>query len=153
MDNYWVKLFSALLTPLLAIITAYIAWQQWRTNNLKVRHELYERRLAVYWSVMEFLGNIFREAKVTESELLTFLQKTRESYFLLGPELSKYLDEIYNRAVDLRASDTKLHHPASNLPAGQERSRVAEENAELLKWFGDQALIVRERFAKYMKLS
>ena len=32
-----VNIFSALLTPVIAIVATYIAWQQWRGNELKVR--------------------------------------------------------------------------------------------------------------------
>lgn len=40
----WIDVSSALLTPLVAIIMAYIAWQQWRTGERKRRQELFEMR-------------------------------------------------------------------------------------------------------------
>jgi hypothetical protein len=38
------------------------------------------------------------------------------------------------------------------MPVGEERSRLAEEDAELLVWFEEQYKIARERFQKYMAL-
>jgi hypothetical protein len=150
-DSDWVKLFNALLTPTLAIIAAYIAYQQWKTNHLKVRHDLYERRLAIYFATMEFLSVVFGKAEASQAEMVTFLQKTREGYFLFGPDLGDYLNKLYNRAVDLRAQNITLNQ--TNLPVGDERTRLAKENTELLKWFGGQFKISQKKFRKYMRLS
>ena len=51
----YVDLFAALLTPVIAIIATYIAYQQYRANQLKLRHEPYDRRLLLYNAVAEFL--------------------------------------------------------------------------------------------------
>ncbi len=41
----YVDVLSALLTPFIAIITTYIAYQNYRNAKLKLRHELYDKRL------------------------------------------------------------------------------------------------------------
>jgi hypothetical protein len=148
-----VKVLSALLTPVLAITTGYIAWRQWRTNDLKLRHDLYERRLAIYLSVIEFLARIMSNCKATDAEMINFLQKTRESYFLFGPKVAAYLDSIYKRSVDLQYHNTMLHDPASSLPIGDERKRLAHEQCEALKWCSAQLEITRKKFAEYMRLA
>lgn len=153
METDYVKLLSAALTPVLGVLTAYIAWQQWRTNHLKVRHDLYERRLAIYLALMDFLACIGRNAKVTDAEMVSFLQKTKESYFLFGPSLAKYLDQIYKRSVDLHYQNTMLHDPMSSLPVGEKRTQIAHEQGEALKWFGLQFEVAREKFADYMSLA
>ena len=43
-----VPVLSALLTPTIAIITTYIAYEQWRTNRNKLKLDLFDRRFAVY---------------------------------------------------------------------------------------------------------
>jgi len=85
-----VDLFSALLTPLIAIVMTYIAIQQYRANQLKLRHDLYDRRLLPYNAVAEFLPHVMREGTADRAQLVTLLQKTRESYFLFGKEISDY---------------------------------------------------------------
>jgi hypothetical protein len=148
-----IKIFTAMLTPILGIIAVYIAWQQWRTSDLKRRHDLYERRLAIYLAVMEFLACIMRKTRATDAEMISFLQKTRESYFLFGPEIAEYLDKIYKRAVELEYHNTMLNNPASSLPVGEERTRLAHEKSEAMKWCTAQFEITREKFAEYMSLS
>jgi hypothetical protein len=57
----YVELFAALLTPVIAIVMTYIAIQQYRANKIKLRHDLYDRRLLLYNAVAEFLAHIIRE--------------------------------------------------------------------------------------------
>jgi hypothetical protein len=149
----YVKVFSALLTPVLAIVAVYIAWQQWRTSHLKLKHDLYERRLVVYLAVMDFLACIMRNTKATDAEMINFLQKTRESYFLFSPELADYLNEIHNRSVDLQYQSTMLNDPMSSLPVGEKRTQIAHEKSETLKWCTAQFEIARQKFGTYMRLS
>jgi len=147
--NDYVKFSSAALTPILALLTAYIAFRQWRTNHLKLRHELYERRLSVYVAVMEFLAYVMQRASLNDEELRNFLKKTRESYFLFGKDIGKYLDELYKKAVDLQALSSELE----SLPVGEERSRKVLEKGEISKWFSRQFDVTRTKFSKYMRLT
>jgi hypothetical protein len=43
--------------PIIGLITVCIAWRQWRTAELKRRHDLLERRLKVYDTMMDFFEN------------------------------------------------------------------------------------------------
>ena len=149
-----VTILNALLTPVLACLTVSIARQQWRTNHLKVKHDLYERRLAVYTVLVQLLATIFREARTSDGDLAVFMQKTRESYFLFGPDIADYLDTVYNKSVDLRQQNTILTSGPGGVPIDDEKTtRIASENAELLKWFNAQFTVARKRFSPYMSLS
>jgi hypothetical protein len=46
-----IDLLSAALTPLIAAIVAYIAYQQYRVNRLRLSHDLFERRLKIFEAV------------------------------------------------------------------------------------------------------
>jgi hypothetical protein len=146
----YVDVFSALLTPLLAIVAGYVAYQQYRTNRSKLKFELYEKRLATYHALMELLSAIVREADVKIEELMKFNRETNESYFLFGKDIYSYLWEIHLKAVDLHTMNQSLYH--ENLPIGEERSRIAKEKGELLKWFGNQFDTSRKKFAKHLSL-
>ena len=43
-----IEVFQAMLTPVIGITTAYIAWQQYRIAREKARHERYERRVKIF---------------------------------------------------------------------------------------------------------
>ena len=58
-----VEFSKALLTPVIAIVATYIAWQQWKTNQLKLHLDRYDRRSAVYEDVRQILTSLFGMAR------------------------------------------------------------------------------------------
>lgn len=140
----------ALNPVVIGLLGVYIAYQQWHTNHLKLRSDLYERRLAVYMALMDHLSRIMKNADIDFDGSVLLLQKTRESYFLFGKKVAKYLDTIYDRSIDLHGQIEKLHTPG--LVVGEERAKLADRNTELLKWFGAQLLQAREIFKGELSL-
>jgi hypothetical protein len=49
-----IRILHALLTPVIAIVAIYIAWQQWQTNVQKLNLARYDRRLRVYEEVKKY---------------------------------------------------------------------------------------------------
>lgn len=96
-----VRFSQALLTPLIAAIAAYIAWQQWKTNQQKLNLDRYDRRLRVYEEVRKILSIIVWDAKASTEDLLKFRTSVSEADFLFGPEVMVYIDEIYGRGLKL----------------------------------------------------
>ena len=78
-----VSVLNALLTPLIAIIATYIAWQQWKANQLKLKMERYDRRLRVYQEVVRMLRTCSNR-KLEWAELIDFNASTAEADFLFG---------------------------------------------------------------------
>jgi len=93
------ELSRSLLTPLIAIVAAYIAWQQWQTNQQKLNLDRYDRRLRIYEEVVKILSIIMRDAKVSDEALLKFRIATSEADFLFGADIPAYIDEIYRHGV------------------------------------------------------
>jgi len=91
-----------------------------------------------------------REGTADRAQLTTLLQKTRESYFLFGKEISDYITDLYNKGLDLEHYEKQLDH--ANLPVGGERTRIANQQAELLKWFGHEFDNIQALFAKKLSL-
>lgn len=132
-----VQILSALLTPLIAIITTYIAFQQYQTSRSRFRYELYDRRLVIYDAVIRFIyDNIGGTEPLSVQRLYQFKAETAQCFFLLGGDVYKLADEVYRKAVDLRR-----------------RRLNSEDPTELFNWFADQLDSVPKDFARHLSLS
>ena len=65
-----VAFLQALLTPTIAVLTVVIAVAQYGLAKAKFRHELYERRSAVFKATMQFI------AQVTSGEMRSSMRRT-----------------------------------------------------------------------------
>jgi hypothetical protein len=84
-----VALFSAALTPLIAIVATYIAYQQYQTNRIRLRLDTYDRRLEMYASIKRILSVIVSATNASIEELLKFRSECAEADFLFGKKISQ----------------------------------------------------------------
>lgn len=148
-----VSVLSALLTPLIAVIATYIAWQQWRGNELKLRLDRYERRLRIYQEVVKMLGLISRDADAKIEDLWAFRANTAEAVFLFGPDVPNYLEEIFSRGLKLRAANRKYRHAGEETPPGYDHEKILAESNLELRWLTEQFDPAKQKFAKYLNVS
>lgn len=150
----WIDGLSALLVPAIAIVGVYIAYQQYRINEQRLRHETYERRLAVYKTVQVFLSEILRDGKTTYDRALKFYSDASEAAFLFDPSVQDKIDEIYQQSIAM-VTLHEIMYPSDGspgLPIGEERSQVAEDNTIHLQWLTDQLKESRPFFAEKLGL-
>jgi hypothetical protein len=133
-----VRVFSALLTPLIAIITIYIALQQYKINREQFKLALRDRRMKVFEATIELIVAVLRTAKVEQTDLTKFLVGTSERDLLFGSDITDYLKTVYDKAVDLYALADA---------AGEEQK--AQWKAAVM-WFSGQSEEARKKFAKYI---
>jgi hypothetical protein len=138
-------------TLLIGAAAWYLAHRQQRTNELRLKHELFERRYKVYDSLMAFLGRTLQEGKPSTESSFTFLRETNQAQFLFGPEIPDYLESVYKKGNALRSSERQLNSERQG--DDEERSRMIKENTDLIKWFNDQPNMAGERFGKYLNLT
>jgi hypothetical protein len=149
-----VSILNALLTPLIAIITTYIAYQQFKGNQLKLKMDRYERRLRVYQEVVTMLRTC-SDGKPEWGVLIAFGASTAEADFLFGPEIRQYIDEIIKRAAALNAAKAEYRDFTQTAPAGYDHDIVVKEMMDQIKWFTEQitGLLAKNKFAKYLNIS
>src|SRR5438309_615396 len=123
--SYAAEISKALLTQAIGIVTVYIAYQQYRNNKSKLRQELYDRWLALWTTVAELISKTQQMETLDGLYLNQFLQKTRESYFLFGPKVDKFVTQLYRNGVDLRFYAGQLD--SSSLLVGDQRTEYAEK--------------------------
>ena len=150
----YVDIFSSLLTPVVAILTVYIAWQQYQINNSSLKNALYERRLKVFNAFISFVVDVVREGKTNYQRVSQFYTEANEAVFLFDYKVTNKLEELYQKGVDLVFLSEQLYPPdtSSGLPAGVERSETVQEQAALLRYFNEQIREIRELFKKQIKM-
>jgi hypothetical protein len=152
MDEF-LKISQGLLTPVIAAITTYIAYQQWKTNRDKLNLDRYERRLEVYKEVVRFISVGIREANYENDELMSFKPKVSEADFLFGEEVSKYINELQERAVNLSYWNKEYRDYSQPKPENYDHKKVVEEKHKELLWISVQLEAARKLFKKYLNVS
>lgn len=150
--NQVIEILNALLTPIIAIVATYIAWQQWKVNKQKFDLERYDRRLRIYEEVRKILSIVVREAQVSYEELFRFYAAVSEADFLFGPEISAYIDEIYKRGVRLEYWNKQYRHAGQEIPPGYDHQKVCDGMHSESEWFIAQFDPAKEKFKKYLHI-
>ena len=147
------ELSKALLTPVIAIVATYIAWQQWKTNQLKLHLDRYDRRLKVYEEVRQILSIIGRDAKASYDDLLKFKRAVSEADFLFGPDIPAYIEEIYQRGVKLQYWSGEYRDYTQSKPEGYDHQKVCDGMHAELTWLMEQFEPAKQKFKKYLDIS
>ncbi len=134
----FIEIFKALLTPVIAIVATYIAWQQWKTNQQKLSLERYDRWLKVYEEVRQILSIIIRDATASYDDLMKFRRSVSEADFLFDSEIPEYIDEIYRRGVKLQYWSIEYRDYTQTKPAGYDHEKVCEGMHAELAWLTDR---------------
>jgi len=140
-----INFFSGLLTPTIALLAAYIAWQQWRTNHLRLKHELFERRYKLYETITAFIAGILARGKVEPNSEMQFLRDTKTVVFLFDKDIQRFIKEIYSNAVELYTLGNM-----ENALTGQELVHNVDKQREIKDWFSEQLNTCTVRFSLFL---
>lgn len=140
----WIDVLQALLTPTLAFFGILIAWLQWRTNDQRLKHERFGSRYAVAQALRHFLQSIVVKGDVSEDERLNFLSASAGSRFIFDKNISEYLSEVHDKAVDLQTARRE-----SAAPQKEEKVELIKQQSEIKHWVIAQLRSVDENFARF----
>jgi hypothetical protein len=148
----YVDLLSALLTPLIAIITTYIAVRQYRNERAKFRHELYDRRLAIFKAASNYLSiatSYVTKENYDEEEraFREFLAANMESQFLFDKEDWLFLGVIH--ATGMMRPHARYMLKSGSPAIVKEQEQYLAESTEKHR---EQAMRLQEVFVKYLDL-
>jgi len=145
----WIELLSALLIPILVVVATIIAIQQWRINQKRLKHELFDRRYEVYQSITEFIAKILTTGKVESNSSIRLLADTKKVYFLFDKDTHDFIMQLYRKSIDLDTLDTILEVTTEK----DKREKNLKNQGELKDWFSKQLKIVEKRFEKFLRLT
>jgi hypothetical protein len=146
----YIDFASALLTPLIAILVALIAYRQYRIQEYRVRLDLYDKRLKIYEAVMTFFRHLYQNGSASTEELLSLTGDTAEARFLFKGHMRNQIDLIYRTALDLQEINRELSN--HSLPVGPERSELAKKMTAHFKLLRAQRDQTVKLFEKYLRL-
>lgn len=146
----WIDVLSALLTPVIALLAIYIAYQQYKINKQRLRHETYENRVKISKAVNKFISQITANGQTNYTNCHEFYSEASEAAFLFDSSIMEYIDKLYEKAIDLIELQEKLYPSdgSQGLEVGQERSDVAAKKSLLFKWFAKQLTESKDLFIK-----
>lgn len=137
------SLLQGLLTPLIAIVVAYISYQQWKTNQRKLKLDLYDRRMKVYETAKEFI--MFFPNDCDTKRLEKLYDGSISADFLFKKEIPEYLATLYEKGFRL--------NNLNDLCIENFTKEATDETASIHKWFGSQFVEVKKNFKNYLDFS
>ncbi len=148
-----VQILGGLLTPVIAILAAYIAWQQYKTGRDKLKLDLFDRRYRVYRGLMDLLAAVASNETVSDEDLRKFYRETDQKRFLFGDDIRDYLTEVRQKAVKLRQANRLIAaaHDSGGQNIHQGRLREGSDlQLDLMAWFEEQIEQAGRGFEKYL---
>jgi len=142
-----------MMTPLIAIVATYIAYQQWNTNKQKLILDRYDRRLKVYEEVVQILSIIIQTSRAKFEDLIKFRRAVSEADFLFEPEIMQYIDEIYKRGIQLEYWNKQFRDSTQPIPDGYDHQKVCDSMHAEFMWFSVQFDPAKQKFKKYLDIS
>jgi hypothetical protein len=128
----WVQYAQALGAPVLAFVIAgvgaWVGWQQMRLAQVKLQHDLYDRRFAVFQSARQLLADVVTHGHATDEQIRAYVIGTSDAVFLLDTEVAAYLEKIRSTVLRLNTIN-KIINP---LPVCKQRSELADEDANYI---------------------
>ena len=136
-----INTLSGLLTPVIAVTTLYIAYQQYKTGKDKLRFDLYERRLKLFEFFKGFLFKTIETGQIEGPEISEFRHNTYEIIFLFEEDITIFREELIKNAQELTISNKKT-----------ERKCNAIDKSELEKLQSENDLIFHQLTFKYKNI-
>ena len=146
----WLQYAQALGTPAIAIAGILIAIGQLWLAGVRLRHDLYDRRLKILETAQRLLAVVFTNANVPADEFYKYVQGISQASFLLNDGLVNYLDELRKRALQMMRAEAFLRNRELSQ---KERAEVADAAAKELDWFTSQSDVIVDKFRPFMQLT
>jgi hypothetical protein len=105
-------------------------------DRAKLNPSQYDLRLSFYRAAKKFILAVIGKADVTVEELREYGSAIDESIFAFDPEISVYLREIYEKAIEFRLLQKRISSPTG--PGNPKFDVWLDRDEELLLWFTRQ---------------
>ena len=130
----WVQVLQALAVPVIAAVGAWVAVQQIVIARVKLQHDLYDRRYAVFDAVRAFLNEAISSQIVSQETFRMFALKTADAEFLFDDGLAAYLREMREHASKAQA----IYITMQQMEPGDQKAAASRAASEHAMWLTNQ---------------
>lgn len=142
---------SSLTTPLIAILGIWIAYQQYKLQRYKLRKDVSEARIAIFFAVKNLLQSGLKQNNPDIEAVDEFNLAVAGSTFLFGPEITNYLDTLRERYLEMWSiAEQKKENDFTNAVEEKEKLIIKRDHK---KWMREQLEDAEKLFKKYLDLS
>lgn len=145
----WVDIMQALLTPAVAFAAVWIAYWQFRINTLRLKHELFDRRIQLYQKVQDAFGEIIRDGAVSIETVHKLARSELDCRFLFGDDVGDFVLAARDRALDARQQGRRRESPRSE----EMRQQAIDAEFEAVGWLIEQPGKFQKLVTPYMALN
>lgn len=145
----WAEIASLFgLVAALAIAVGNMCWQS-HLQNVKLRHDLFDRRFEIYRSLRGFIHKLMSNGSISRQDVEALTIHAMAAEFLFKPEIISFMNEAYHKALDL------CEWQAQRTKRGREFSEPEEKSYhDTRQWFSTTATArLKELFLDDLKLS
>jgi hypothetical protein len=141
-----IEYFLTLLTIIVGILVAFIAYRQFILAKERFKLDLFEKRFAIYKGVQSLLSYILDQGNVTLDKIFQFRAETQDAPFLFNDDIPLYLKEIDKNAVELWSTNEQRTESK-----GEERASLAKRQEELMLSLTGKLPELQNIFSPYLK--
>jgi hypothetical protein len=142
---------TALTTPALATVAGWIALQQYRLQRYRLRHDLSERRLAVFTAARDFARTAVTKLEASDEALVAFDVATAQAPFLFGADVIDYLAGLrHSYCILLGVADQRQ---LGDIPERPEGAQARSDWVVQRQWLRDELKKAQQVFRPYLDLS
>lgn len=147
------RILATTSTLIIGVAASTLAFQQFRISKAKLKFDLYEKRLALFRRIREYVNEVVVTTDLDPHSrmnmLTSFRTDTLECRFLFDADVVAYVRKIYDNVRELDRIETILRAPHDvkrdnrelNLKLNELKVWFAQQKEEIFKVFKDDLSI------------
>jgi hypothetical protein len=146
-----ITFYFGLIQRRIAAQQTLIARQQAELARVRLQHDRYERRIAVFEAIRDLIFQEFSPSgSISIESARLFVRRTNDAMFLFSEDIAAYVEEMTDKAFRLGRTSERWHREAS-IHHPNEPASFAELQ-ELNTWFSSQYKVAVEKFTPFLSL-
>lgn len=143
----WLQYLAALLTPLVAALGIWIAFNQWKTARMKLKLDLFDKRVVVYETVQRVVREAVIDEHFTDAMFSDYVQGIAGARWLYDEKMNAYLLDLINSFTHIRPFNGMPEDDHEGIP----RELILKE-LEVLEMLNMHWSKLDEKFAPFLTL-